>query len=67
MSEPHDKLIHHAEGFRWADQRTAAIPVILLSAVVEPGQATACADVFLTKPFDIDQLGAIVARFLAPG
>ena len=44
--------------------RTAAIPVVLMSAARQPGLDGLDHVAFLRKPFDLDQLLAIVARAL---
>src|SRR5207248_3722755 len=48
-----------------ADPATAAIPVILMSAVDARHAAGAGADGFVSKPFELDQLEALVDRWLA--
>ena len=44
---------------------TAAIPVILMSAVRTHTSAEAGADAFLAKPFDLDELEALIRHWLA--
>jgi CheY-like chemotaxis protein len=49
---------------------TAHIPVALMSAgknLRDSRVADACADALVTKPFDLEELLATVARLLAPG
>jgi CheY-like chemotaxis protein len=51
-----------------ADARTAAIPVVVVSADATPGSLerlrAAGADAYLTKPLDVDEFLAAVDRFL---
>jgi CheY-like chemotaxis protein len=54
-----------------ADPRTAAIPVIVVSADATPSSLerlrAAGADAYLTKPLDVDEFLRVVERFLPPG
>jgi CheY-like chemotaxis protein len=47
------------------DPATRGIPVVLMSAVAR-GEPVAGEDAFLRKPFDLDAVEALVARWLAP-
>jgi CheY-like chemotaxis protein len=54
-----------------ADPRTAAIPVVVVSADATAGSLErlrqAGADAYLTKPLDVDEFLQTVERFLAAG
>src|SRR5476649_2227808 len=49
-----------------ADPATKHIPVIMLSAhnSIQQIATEACADAFMAKPFDVDELLAVIAGFL---
>jgi len=49
-----------------ADQRTREIPVVIMSAVAWPPDTALGADAFLKKPFELEALLALVARFAGP-
>jgi CheY-like chemotaxis protein len=53
-----------------ADARTAAIPVVVVSADATPASLerlrAAGADAYLTKPLDVDEFLRVVERFLPP-
>ena len=50
-----------------ADESTKAIPVILMSSASVLGEAgLAGADAFIAKPFNLDEMEALVQRLLAP-
>jgi DNA-binding response OmpR family regulator len=49
-----------------AEPTTAAIPVILLSAAGPTAALGAGADAFLEKPFDLDEVEALVRALLPP-
>ncbi len=44
-----------------------SVPVVLLSAVADPARLPPGVAAFLPKPFDLEQLLALVARLLAGG
>lgn len=48
-----------------ASPATAAIPIILMSAVGAHWVAESGADAFLAKPFDLDELESLVQHWLA--
>jgi CheY-like chemotaxis protein len=50
-----------------ADPATAAVPVLLMSAVDARYVDGAGADGFVPKPFELDQLEALIDRWLATG
>jgi CheY-like chemotaxis protein len=54
-----------------ADPRTAAIPIIVVSADATPASVVrlqaAGADAYLTKPLDVDEFLVTVERFLPGG
>jgi CheY-like chemotaxis protein len=47
------------------DPTTAAIPIVLMSAVDARHAAGAGADAFVSKPFELDQIEALVERWVA--
>ncbi|HLI26508.1 MAG TPA: response regulator [Chloroflexota bacterium] len=49
-----------------ADPRTRGIPVILMSAVVTPHARATSAVAFVSKPFDLDHLLALIHRHARP-
>lgn len=50
-----------------SDPETAHIPVILMTAASGRATAGSGADGFITKPFDLDALDALIASALAKG
>lgn len=48
-----------------SDPRYCHIPVVLISAVTEPPNHRA--DAFIAKPFDVDELTALLTRLLQTG
>jgi DNA-binding response OmpR family regulator len=68
-----DVMMPHVDGFgvlaaMRADERTASVPVVLLSAKATPEDIeaglAAGADAYLTKPFDPDELQATIEQLL---
>jgi CheY-like chemotaxis protein len=49
-----------------ADPRTRDIPVVIMSAVAGPPDSALGADAFLKKPFEVETLLELVARFAGP-
>jgi DNA-binding response OmpR family regulator len=47
-----------------ADAELGGTPVIILSAVTQEDVPDACADVYLTKPFDLPDVEALFHRFV---
>lgn len=47
-----------------ADQSTARIPIVLMSAATPRAMAGVESDGFITKPFDLDVLDALIAQVL---
>jgi CheY-like chemotaxis protein len=50
-----------------ADPATAALPVVLLSAVLPFEPTGVGADRFVSKPFDMDEIEELVRRYAATG
>jgi CheY-like chemotaxis protein len=48
-----------------ADLATVDIPVVLMSAATAHANVVACADDYISKPFDLDMLEALISRMLA--
>ena len=57
------ELCHHLK----ADSETQPIPIILMSAAGERLARGAGAEAFISKPFDLDEMEALVERWLPPG
>ena len=57
------ELCHHLK----ADSGTQPIPVILMSAAGERLARGAGAEAFISKPFDLDEMEALVEQWLPPG
>ncbi len=49
------------------DEATRALPVVLMSGTRPSGGAVAAADAVLQKPFELDELLALVQRFRSRG
>jgi CheY-like chemotaxis protein len=49
---------------RKSNATTARIPVILMSAVAQPGSIAAHGDAFIAKPLDLDALDALIESML---
>ena len=66
-----DVMMPHLNGVRLcqqlkADPSTASVPVILMSSVGARIVAGSGADAFVKKPFDLDEVEAIVRTLLLP-
>ena len=66
-----DIMMPHVSGVelaRWVRRRPdgSDVPIVLLSAVRPATPVTPPADAFLPKPFDLDDVVALVARFASP-
>lgn len=48
-----------------ADLTTVDIPVVLMSAAIARANVVACADGYISKPFDLDTMEALISRMLA--
>ncbi|HEY7064464.1 MAG TPA: response regulator [Chloroflexota bacterium] len=50
-----------------ADERTRAVPIVVMTAAGRGPSETAGANAYLAKPFDLDVLLEVIASYVGPG